>query len=147
VAVAGAGAVVFDGEGRVLLVREDYGRRRWSLPGGRVERGELPHEAAVREAREETGLSITPVAVIGLYRFYGERTFDVYAYCCEYEGEAQIASPGEIADLVWVDPLELPTPMTNIVAAAVPDAVAGNRGVVRAVEWQPARHGPLRPSD
>jgi 8-oxo-dGTP diphosphatase len=144
---AGAGAVVFDPEGRVLLVREGYGRGRWSLPGGEIEAGEQPHEAAVREAREETGLVVTPTAVLGLYRFHSDHVFDVYAYLCDYEGEAAIASPGEIADLGWVDPRALPAPMTNIVAAAVPDALAGNRGVVRALEWLPERHEPLPPAD
>jgi 8-oxo-dGTP pyrophosphatase MutT (NUDIX family) len=138
---------MFDSEGRVLLVREAYGRRRWSLPGGRLEPGELPHEAAIREAHEETGLAITPVDIIGLYHFRGERMFDVYAFRCDFEGDAAIVDGGEISDLTWADPLDLPTPMTNIVAAAVPDAIAGNRGVVRAVEWKPERHSPLRAID
>ena len=140
---AGAAAVLFDSRGRVLLVREGYRRRRWSMPGGEIEIGEQPHEAAVREAREETGLVVTPTAVLGLYRFHGDHVFDVYAYLCDYEGEAAIASPAEIADLAWADPRALPAPMTNIVAAAVPDALAGNRGVVRALEWLPERHEPL----
>jgi 8-oxo-dGTP diphosphatase len=144
---AGAGAVLFDPEGRVLLVREGYGRRRWGLPGGGIEPGEQPHEAAVREAREETGLVVTPWAVLGLYRFHSDHVFDVYAYLCDYEGEPSIASPGEITDVIWADTQALPTPMTNIVAAAVPDALAGNRGLVREIEWLPERHEPLPAAD
>ena len=55
-----AGAVVRDGSGRLLLVRRGRppSAGLWSLPGGRVEPGETPAEAAVREVREETGLDV-----------------------------------------------------------------------------------------
>ena len=46
--------------GRVLLIRRavDPGRGLWALPAGFVEVDELPHEAATREALEETGLHV-----------------------------------------------------------------------------------------
>ena len=143
-ASAGAAAIVFDLDGRVLLVREGYKRRRWSLPGGRIEAPELPHETAVREALEETGLEVVPVEVVGLYRLHGERVFDVYAFVCSAKGVPE-ADGEEITAIAWADPADLPAPMTNVVAAAVPDAAAGKRGVVRSVEWKPARDAPLAP--
>jgi len=42
-------------ERRVLLVRKKGGK--WNFPGGVIEQGEQPHEAAARELHEETGLS------------------------------------------------------------------------------------------
>jgi len=55
-----AGAVIRDSEGRLLLVRRGRppSAGLWSVPGGRVEAGETPAQAAVREVREETGLDV-----------------------------------------------------------------------------------------
>ncbi len=56
--------VAFDEAGRVLLVRHSYGPPAWSLPGGGMDRGETPEQAAEREIREELGCGlaeITPV--------------------------------------------------------------------------------------
>jgi acetyl-CoA carboxylase carboxyl transferase subunit beta len=55
-----AGAVVRDGDGRLLLVRRGHepSAGLWSLPGGRIEPGESAEQAAAREVREETGLVV-----------------------------------------------------------------------------------------
>lgn len=47
--------MLFDRQGRVLLVRHSYGHGLWGLPGGAVGRREDPAEAARRELREEVG--------------------------------------------------------------------------------------------
>jgi len=44
-------------EGRVLLIKKSY-RKRWSVPGGMVNKGETWKQAAVRETFEEVGLQI-----------------------------------------------------------------------------------------
>ena len=59
-------AVIFDESERVLLTqRRDTGL--WCLPGGIVEPGETVSEAVTRETREETGLVVTPVHLVGVY--------------------------------------------------------------------------------
>jgi 8-oxo-dGTP diphosphatase len=57
--VIAAGALITDGQDRVLLVKPNY-RDLWSLPGGICEFGEPPHLACQREVDEEVGLQITP---------------------------------------------------------------------------------------
>lgn len=58
--------VVFDEERRILLTRRaDNGR--WCLPGGHFEAGESVAEAAVRETKEETGLDVEIVRLVGVY--------------------------------------------------------------------------------
>ena len=44
----------------MLLVRSDFGERKWGLPGGGVKRGEPEVLAAVREIQEEVGVKIDP---------------------------------------------------------------------------------------
>ncbi|MFE0765330.1 NUDIX domain-containing protein [Streptomyces smyrnaeus] len=52
-----SGAVFTDELGRILLVHPVY-KAGWNLPGGRVDEGETPHAACVREVREELGLTV-----------------------------------------------------------------------------------------
>lgn len=52
-----AGVLFRDAAGHVLLVKPVY-KRGWDLPGGYVEPGEAPRQAAIREVAEELGLSL-----------------------------------------------------------------------------------------
>lgn len=61
-----AAAIVRNEAGEILLQqRADNGL--WCLPGGMIEPGEEPAQAAVRETLEETGLVVEPVAIAGVY--------------------------------------------------------------------------------
>ena len=62
----GAFVAIFDNKDRILLShRRDLDI--WNLPGGNLEKGELPTEAAVRETKEETGLKIKIKELVGVY--------------------------------------------------------------------------------
>ena len=66
--LVGVGAVIVQ-DGRVLLIRRGQPPLlgEWSLPGGVLECGETLREATVREAREETGLVVETVDMLGVY--------------------------------------------------------------------------------
>jgi 8-oxo-dGTP pyrophosphatase MutT (NUDIX family) len=64
--LVGASAVIRDGSGGVLLVRRsDTGR--WALPAGIMDMEDAIADTVIREVREETGLEVEPVRLIGLY--------------------------------------------------------------------------------
>jgi 8-oxo-dGTP pyrophosphatase MutT (NUDIX family) len=69
-------AVIFDGRGRLLLQQRSDGGQ-WGLPGGSVEIGESVHDAVIREVREETGLRVTVLRLVGVY---SEPTLQVVRY-------------------------------------------------------------------
>ena len=78
----------------------------WSVPGGRVDAGETPQEAAVRELFEEAGIAPTGplwlVAIVPL-KGYGMDLLSIrYACACD-TGEVQLSH--EHSGAAWVEPL------------------------------------------
>ncbi len=60
--------VIKTGRGVVLVKRKnDPFRGKWAIPGGFVEYGEFVEQAAIREAREETGLDVELEKIVGVY--------------------------------------------------------------------------------
>jgi len=51
----------------IVLIRRKHPPPGWAIPGGFIDAGERAEEAAVREALEETGLSVTLTALLGVY--------------------------------------------------------------------------------
>jgi len=66
--IIGVGAIIVENSS-VLLVKRAHPpiQGEWSIPGGALEIGELVREAAVREAREETGLTVEPRELLGVF--------------------------------------------------------------------------------
>ncbi|TDO69141.1 ADP-ribose pyrophosphatase YjhB (NUDIX family) [Kribbella sp. VKM Ac-2571] len=97
-----AAAVVIE-SGRVLLVRRRVaeGALSWQFPAGKIEPGESPATAAVRETLEETGLRVLYLSLLG------ERVHPVtgrhvhYVECSVIGGTAVVASPRELDAVAW----------------------------------------------
>lgn len=110
----GVGAIIVE-NGQVLLVKRGHPplAGEWSIPGGVLEVGELLKEAAVREAREETGLTVEAGEILGVFDRLirtGDRVQYHYVLidflCRRMGGELR---PGSDADEVrWFAPEEIP---------------------------------------
>ncbi len=64
--VPAASTVVVDSEGRLLMAKRTD-NELWTIPGGGMKPGETIAEAAVREVKEETGIDVEVVTLVGIY--------------------------------------------------------------------------------
>lgn len=107
--LVGVGAIIIE-NARVLLVKRGHPplKGEWSIPGGVLEVGETLREAAVREAFEETGLTVEPTDLLGVYdrvlRDDSGRILYHYVLidflCRRSAGEAKAS--GDAAEVNWV---------------------------------------------
>jgi ADP-ribose pyrophosphatase YjhB (NUDIX family) len=59
-------AATINDEGKILLVKEVMDKR-WAMPGGWADVGDIPSEVAIRETEEESGYDVKPKKVIGVF--------------------------------------------------------------------------------
>ena len=123
--IEGANALVRDGDGRYLVVRPTYHGGGWSLPGGRIERGETPELTAERETREETGVAIE----VGRLRLVdARRSLGVsFVFDADVVGGTLDPQLGEIAETGWLtrDEIAASSPRLDRLLTVIDEAGEG----------------------
>lgn len=113
----GVGVWIFNHQRQVLLGRRlsTHGRGTWALPGGHIEFGESPVDAAVREVKEETGLDILPKNVSEFSYtndiFPDKHYITIHCYVDTFVGSPK---PMEMTKCIywgWFDMNHLPKPL------------------------------------
>lgn len=103
--------VVERSDGRHLLVRK-RGTQTFMQVGGKIEPGEEPLAALVREVEEEVGLRLEPTDIESLGRFGApaanepDHIVDAHAYRVRLRPGTEIAVRAELEELVWIDPAD-----------------------------------------
>jgi 8-oxo-dGTP diphosphatase len=97
------GAIIVH-DGSLLMVQrgQDPGKGLWSLPGGRVERGEYLVDALRREVREETGLAIEVGDLVGILEVTGDPHYVILDYFAAVTGDSAPTPGQDAADARWV---------------------------------------------
>jgi 8-oxo-dGTP diphosphatase len=103
-----AACALVDPDGRVLLARRPPEKPMaglWEFPGGKVEKGEKPEAALIRELREELGIEVSERCLAPFT--FASHTYDAFhllmpLYICrKWQGEVE-AKEGQ--ELIWVRP-------------------------------------------
>jgi 8-oxo-dGTP pyrophosphatase MutT (NUDIX family) len=131
----GVNAVILDTGGRVLLALR-YRPPIWNLPGGGVEPGEAPWEAAVREVAEEVGVLVVVDRLSGVYHRPPDGD-PVLVFRCRLLSGTPAGSP-ESRQVGWFDPAELPEPMHPYQPERIADAVRPGPAAVLASQPGPS---------
>lgn len=108
-------AFIADPQGRFLALRRAHPPSvgEWDLPGGFVEAGEDPRDCVLREIREETGLEVALLGVIGAYSsVYGEtgrHTVDI-GFAARAQQTTNMLLSDEKSEAAWFALDEFPDP-------------------------------------
>ncbi len=109
--------VIIERDGKILIGKRisEYAPY-YSIPGGTMEEGESFEDAAIREIKEECGITLINPEVVCIsnnlqtYEESGIHFVSIILYCNTFEGEPQQYEPDKCEGWDWYDPKEIPQP-------------------------------------
>lgn len=114
-------AAIYDSAGRVLLAQRPAGKAMaglWEFPGGKIEMGETPEQALMRELEEELQITLNPQELRPItFASYSYDEFHLLMPLFELRGWSGHPNPVEGQTLAWVHPIDLhsyPAPAADI---------------------------------
>ena len=103
-------AIIENTSGEILLVKSPKWRNKWTMPGGHIEPGEKIKDALLREAREETGLTLQSHGIIAFGELINSPDFHRPAhfiyfdlYCIAADSKVKLDNQ-ELTEYCWVKP-------------------------------------------
>ncbi|MDI6603137.1 MAG: NUDIX hydrolase [Patescibacteria group bacterium] len=95
-------------KGKILFIQrvQELARGKWVFPGGSVENDETFEDAAKREAKEEVGLEIKIIRLLGVYitREY-QPNYEISCFVAESKAD-KVTPSSEVMDWKWLDPID-----------------------------------------
>ena len=126
------GLFIFNKANELLLVKSHKWPGKYVVPGGHVELGERLEQAAIREAKEETGLDIYDVQFINIQQFihdpafWKHKHFIFFDFVCKTDS-LEVKLNDEAQEHIWVKPdAALHLPLDSYTRTSVEKIIGGN---------------------
>jgi ADP-ribose pyrophosphatase YjhB (NUDIX family) len=97
------GAVVVRDNSLLMVKRaQEPARGLWSIPGGRLQRGEYLTDAVRREVKEETGLDVEVGDLLGLFEVVGDPHYVILDYLASAPDGSEPSADDDVSEVRWV---------------------------------------------
>ncbi|MFP4021332.1 MAG: NUDIX domain-containing protein [Halanaerobium sp.] len=109
---ATVGAVILNSEDKVLICKSNKWNQQYVIPGGHIELGETMEETLLREVKEETGLEVYDVKLLGITEsiysesFQNKKHFIFVDFICRSDSN-QVVLNEEAQSYQWIDLSEI----------------------------------------
>jgi len=132
------GALIFDPEGRLFLMKSHKWHGKYVVPGGHIELGETMEEALRREVKEETNLDVFDVEFL-LYQdflydesFWKPMHFIFFDFICRTNSTDQVILNEEASEYLWATPAKaLEMPVDSYTRRAIQEFLKKNKDMER----------------